>query len=169
MPKSLKNHKLARARKDHIQSFKAKMDARRSPADKAADVFTKSFGTVIFLVLNGLWFMIWILINMGFIPAIPAFDPFPFGLLTMIVSLEAIFLSIIVLISQNRAARIADLREEVDLHINVRAEEEITRLICMVDMIHDHLGLEAADDVELIRMKQKINLEELETQLEKEV
>jgi len=84
-------------------------------------------------------------------------------------SLEAIFLSIFVLISQNRAAFVADLREEIDLKVNVRAEQEITRLINMVDEIHDHLGLAPDDDDELREMKKRVNLEEMEEEISKEM
>lgn len=156
---------LVRQHREKIKSFKAKMDLQRSVSDKIADFLTDSFGTVLFLSLNAAWFLVWMLINTGLIPGVRIFDPFPFGLLTMVVSLEAIFLAIIVLISQNRAAHIADLREEIDLHINVVAEEEITRILIILDKIHDHLGLPPEDDVELIKMKQQLNLREVEEDL----
>ena len=79
--------------------------------------------------------------------------------------MEAIFLSIIVLISQNRSGEIDDLREELALQINVRAEEEITRIINMLDEIHDHLGLNPEDDSELKAMKQKIDLNRMKEDL----
>src|SRR4051812_26070860 len=88
-----KHHRLV------VQSFRAKADAKRTLSDKFADKLTSKFGTVLFLCLNALWFFIWIVINTNLIPGVKAFDPFPFGLLTMVVSLEAIFLAIIVLIS----------------------------------------------------------------------
>lgn len=160
---------LVREHRKKILSFKAKMDLDRSASDKVADFLTESFGTVLFLTLNAVWFLIWILINMGLIPGIPVFDPYPFGLLTMIVSLEAIFLAIIVLISQNRAANIADLREEIDLQINVLAEEEITRILIILDKIHDHLGLTPDDDSELIKMKQRTDLNQIEKDLIREM
>jgi uncharacterized membrane protein len=160
---------LLQAKKEQIQSFKAKMNHRRSLSDRLADKVTSAFGSVWFFVGNVLWLGLWILINMDLIPGLPVFDPFPFGLLTMIMSLEAIFLSIFVLISQNRAAFVADLREEIDLKVNVRAEQEITRLINMVDEIHDHLGLAPDDDDELREMKKRVNLEEMEEEISKEM
>ena len=90
-------------------TMKARADEKSGFAEKLADRLTIAFGSMPFLLLNCLWFALWIVINVGLFPAIPIFDPFPFGFLTMIVSLEAIILAIIVLISQNRAARIADL------------------------------------------------------------
>lgn len=145
------------------------MDKNRNLSEKLADEITNAFGSTWFFTLNLLWFLGWIAINTHLIPGIAAFDPFPFGLLTTIVSLEAIFLSIFVLISQNRAAKIADLREEIDLQINVRAEQEITRILVMLDEIHDHLGLEAEDDEELRGMKQKTDLSSLEKKILREM
>lgn len=145
------------------------MDEKRTFTDRLADFFTSSFGTVWFFGLNAFWFVIWMLINTGMLPGIVIFDPYPYGLLTMIVSLEAIFLSIIVLISQNRAAHIADLREEIDLQINVKAEQEITKLLIMLDRIHDHLGLPAEDDEELVMMKQTTDLDEIEKEIEEDM
>lgn len=141
--------------------FKRRMQIKDSLGGRFADAMTRWFGTVWFLVFNALFFLAWILINLGVWPIIPAFDEFPFILLTMFVSLEAIFLSVIVLISQNRAGRIADMREDLDFEINVRSEEEITKIINMLDEIHDHLGLPGEDDDELRGMKQKTDIERL--------
>ena len=110
---------LVKSHRAKIQSLKKKINLRRKPAEKIADFMTNAFGTVLFLVINAAWFILWIGVNVGLIPGLPVFDPFPFGLLTMIVSLEAIFLSVIVLISQNRQAQIAELREEIELIKNL--------------------------------------------------
>lgn len=163
------HRKVVKHHREKIKSFKAKMDLDRTLTDKLADFLTGFFGSIWFLVLNASWFIGWMFVNMGFFPGIPVFDPFPYGLLTMIVSLEAIFLAIIVLISQNRAAHIADLREEVDLQLNVKAEQEITRILIMLDEIHDHMGLNPEDDEELVMMKQKTDLNEIEKELAKEM
>ena len=141
--------------------FKARMKIRDSAGGKFADAMTRWFGTVWFLVVNAIVFLVWILVNTGIWPIIPVFDEFPFILLTMFVSLEAIFLTVIVLISQNRAGRIADMREDLDFEINVRSEEEITRIINMLDEIHDHLGLDSRDDEELTSMKKKTDITKL--------
>lgn len=163
------HQKLADVQREKINSFKAKMDLQRRLSDKIADFLTESFGTVVFLSINAIWFGIWIIINTGLIPGIVPFDPFPFGLLTMIVSLEAIFLAIIVLISQNRSSNVEDLREEIDLQINVRTEEEVTKILILLDRIHDHLGLPPEDDAELIVMKQKTDLSAIEKRLTEEM
>ncbi|MSU74956.1 MAG: DUF1003 domain-containing protein [Candidatus Magasanikbacteria bacterium] len=153
---------------ENIHSQSREVLARtKTKSGRFADFLTNSFGTIAFLILNAVFFLVWILLNSSLIPGVHAFDPFPYGLLTMAVSLEAIFLSIIVLVSQNRAGKLADLREELDLKINIQAENEITRLIIMVDEIHDHLGLNPEDDDELKAMKIKTNIEMMEKDLEK--
>lgn len=133
--------------------------------DRAADFMTKIFGTVGFLVINALFFIAWILINLHFFPGIPAFDPYPFNFLTMFVSLEAIVLSIVVLVSQNKASEIADLRQELDFEIDVHAEREITRIIKMLKGIHNHLGMKPENDNELKAMEKDINIEKLEKEI----
>lgn len=160
---------LLKRQKEQIKSFKVKMDQERGFADRMADHITKAFGSTWFFVANFLWFSGWIVVNLELVPGIPAFDPYPFGFLTMMVSLEAIFLSIFVLISQNHASRIADLREEIDLRINVKAEHEITRMLCMLDEIHDHLGLAPEDDAELKKMKKRTNMSALKKAISKEM
>ncbi|OGH92775.1 MAG: hypothetical protein A2563_03850 [Candidatus Magasanikbacteria bacterium RIFOXYD1_FULL_40_23] len=148
--------------------FRTKLEKNKSPVDRCADFLRNSFGTVWFLVINAIVFAVWIIINSGFIPNLPVFDPYPYGLLTTAVSLEAIFLSVIVLISQNRASQIDDLREEIDLQINIKAEHEVTRIINMLDEIHDHLGLPIEDDKELKRMKEKTNINTIQNEVMRE-
>lgn len=173
MPKK-KLHKelhkeLGHVRRAKIKSFKAKMDLQRTFGDKVADLLTDAFGTILFLAVNVLWFTAWILVNTGILPILPIFDPFPFGLLTTMVSLEAIFLAIIVLISQNRSSHIEDLREEIDLQVNLKTEEEVTKMLIILDRIHDHLGLPPEDDEELVLMKQQTDLAALEEELQEEM
>lgn len=155
-------------RRSAIKSFKAKADAKRSPAEKFADWLTAKFGSVIFLSVNALWFAVWILINVGWVPGVEPFDPFPFGLLTMVVSLEAIFLAIIVLISQNREARVGELREEMELQIDTITEVEITKLISLTLRLLEKQGVEI-NDPELKKMLHPINSDKMENQLEKEL
>ena len=126
---------------------------------------TKEFGTVSFLLVNAIVFLVWIIWNEGAFGLIP-FDPFPYSLLTMAVSLEAIALSIIVLISQNRQGHIAEVREKLDFEIDVRAEEEITKILVMLEDIHKHLGIDNGDDGELQAMKRKLDLSRLQKEAE---
>ncbi len=144
--------------KKYLGNLHVNLESKKTTSDRLSDFLTAFFGTSWFLIVNAAFFCIWITVNSGLVTGIPMFDPFPYGLLTMIVSLEAIFLSIIVLISQNRAGKNADLREELDLRINIKTEEEVTRMINMLDEIHDHLGLVPEDDEELRTMKKKTDV-----------
>ena len=165
----LPHEETVQRRRRAIKSFKAKADAKRTPVEKFADFLTAKFGTVTFLALNFIWFTVWILINTGKIPSVEMFDPFPFGLLTMIVSLEAIGLAIIVLISQNREARISELREEIELQLNTISETEVTKLINLMALLLEKQGFKIDDDPELKKMLKPIDSAELARQLENEL
>ncbi|HSW73544.1 MAG TPA: DUF1003 domain-containing protein [Candidatus Limnocylindria bacterium] len=156
-------------RRRAITSYKAKADAKRTATEKFADWMTIKFGTILFLGVNAIWFFAWIVINKGWIPGIKPFDPFPFGLLTMIVSLEAIFLAIIVLISQNREARIGEVREEIELQISTIAEGEVTKIIKLLSIMLEKQGVDIEKDPELQKMLKPINSVEIEHKLEKEL
>lgn len=131
-----------------------------SLSDEIANKVTAFSGSMPYVWLHVAWFSIWILINVAAIIFEP-FDAYPFGLLTMIVSLEAIFLSTFVLISQNRQAVAADRRAKVDLQVNMIAEREITKLFQMVSDIHDHLGITSPHDEELEEMKKPTQVDKL--------
>ena len=98
------------------------LDAVMRAQDRAADQITSFAGSLKFVYIHSIWFGIWILVNIGLLGASLKFDKFPFGLLTMIVSLEAIFLSTFVMVSQNRQAARADIRSELDFETNLRSE-----------------------------------------------
>lgn len=159
-----------RAKRAHelYHSFRAKSLASRTTFDIVADKITGTAGTIEFALVHVLWFGGWILINVGLLPIVPVFDPFPFGLMTMVVSLEAIFLSLMVLISQNRAGNVADIREEVNFQITLQSEQEITKLLKLVKEIHEHQGLALKKDLELEHMVQNLNPDELEEEIEQE-
>ena len=107
--------------------------------DRIADWIAWFSGSVPFLVLHVVWFIVWVGINTGHIFGIRQFDPFPFGLLTMIVSLEAIFLSCLVLISQNRQVAKDRVRSDVEYEVNVKAEMEVAHLHEKLDRIAEQL------------------------------
>lgn len=152
-----------------VKSFKAKADETRTISEKLADGFTEIFGSMPFLTLNTLWFFVWIAINLNLVPAIKPFDPFPFGLLTMIVSLEAIILATFVLISQNRTEKIDDMREEVDLQIDITTEKEVTKLLELVTKLLEKNGVDLSDDQELKKMLLNISQEKIEKVLQKQM
>lgn len=105
---------------------------------RVADWIAWFSGSMLFLMINGAWFISWIVIN-TFPLGIPAFDPYPFGLLTMIVSLEAIFLSCFVLISQNRQAEKDRVRSDIEYEVNIKAELEIGHLHEKTDRIYENM------------------------------
>ncbi|MEQ6342202.1 MAG: DUF1003 domain-containing protein [Gammaproteobacteria bacterium] len=128
-----------------IIHLRMKAERERSVQDKIADAITSFSGRMLFVYVHVVWFVLWILLNTGQF-GVPAFDPFPYGLLTMVVSLEAIFLSTFVLISQNRLSVESERRADLDLHIGLLTEHELTRVLQMLDAIQGKLGIE--NDVE---------------------
>ncbi len=152
-----------------IKSFKAKANAKRTGTEKFADWMTAKFGSIQFLALNATWFLAWILINTGKIPGIEPFDPYPFGFLTMVVSLEAIFLAIIVLVSQNREARVAELRDEIELQVGTISEGEVTKLINLMVILLEKQGVKIEEDPELRKMLKPMDNKKLQEDIEKEL
>lgn len=152
-----------------IKSLKAEADKKRAVSEKIADAMTAACGSITFLALNAAWFILWIIWNVGWIPDLKPFDPYPFGLLTMIVSLEAIILAIFVLISQNRGSKIDDLREEVDLQVDIITEQELTKLMAMVTILLEKNGVNISKDEELQEMLKPTNFEKIKKALEKQV
>ena len=116
------------------------MDEKLPALQRIADWIAWFSGSMHFLILNGLWFLIWIGAN-TIPPVEKQFDPFPFGLLTMIVSLEAIFLSCFVLISQNRQAAKDKIRADIEYDVNIKAELEVAELHDKVDHIHEQITI----------------------------
>jgi uncharacterized membrane protein len=145
--------RLQTARERHVQ-------------DRLADAITSFSGSMLFVYLHILWFGAWLLVNTGYM-GIKPFDPFPYGLLTMIVSLEAIFLATFVLISQNRFSDAADRRAELDLQIGLLAEHEITRVLQMLDAIQDKLGIENDVDSELADLEMETKPEDVLAEIDR--
>jgi uncharacterized membrane protein len=120
--------------------------AKRSPADRIADAITRFCGSMAFIYVHLAWFGGWILWH--FVPRLPQalrFDPYPFQFLTFVVSLEAIFLSTFILISQNRQSRIAELRNHLDLQINLLSEQENSKVLAMLEALLQYHGLVQPD------------------------
>ena len=123
-----------------ILHLRTKAANERNLQDRIADAITAFSGRMIFAYVHIVWFGIWILLNTGWL-GVRIFDPFPYGLLTMVVSLEAIFLSTFVLISQNRLSVETERRADLDLHIGLLTEHELTRVLQMLDIIQDKMGI----------------------------
>jgi uncharacterized membrane protein len=153
----------------HSEAVKTRFASQRTPVERLADALTRIAGSTGFLIFHAAWFFVWIGWNLGLLGARP-FDPFPFGLLTMVVSLEAIFLSIFVLMTQSRESRIAELREEITLEVDLRVEEEVTKTLQLVAGLYGRLGFELAeDDEELQEMLQPLDTDQIERELAEQI
>ena len=149
-------------------ALKAQHSAERTVVESIADRLNDIAASTPYLVLHVAWFAVWVPWNLGWLGFAP-FDPFPFGLLTMIVSLEAIFLSIFVLMAQKRESAIAELREELALQVNLRIEEESTKTLQLVAGLYTRLGHRVAEDPELHDMMQPLDVVGLERALASEI
>ena len=133
-----------------------------------ADVIAQFCGSFTFVWVHLIWFAAWIVVN-G-LPGVAHFDPYPFTFLTLVVSLEAIFLSIFVLMSQNRAARLGDRRAHLDLQIDLLAERELTAILHMLralcakqKVVLDDVGTDVKD------LLQETDVSELASDLDKKL
>ena len=122
--------------------------ARTGLEEKVADAITAFAGSMKFVYLHLAVYGLWIVVNLGWLPLLPRFDP-TFVVLAMVASVEAIFISTFVMISQNRMARMADQRADLDLQISLLAEHEITRLVTLVTEMAKRLDVPSARDPEL--------------------
>jgi uncharacterized membrane protein len=138
----------------------------RSVQDRIADAITAFSGHMAFVYMHIAWFAVWILLNTGRLGVRP-FDPFPYGLLTMVVSLEAIFLATFVLISQNRLSEEAEHRADLALHIGLLTEHELTRVLQMLDAIQDKMAIENHENSELADLEMETKPEDVLAEIER--
>lgn len=144
-----------------VQAMQDRLVEAESPIDHVAAVISKFAGSSWFVVIHALWFTLWIVGGSGAFPELGfvEIDPYPFSLLTLIVSLEAIFLSTFVLISQNKLAAAADRRADLDLHINLLAEQKAAKTLELLGQITEQLNAMASEfhihqDAELEALKE---------------
>ena len=149
-----------------IIHLRTKATQQRGIQGRIADIITTFSGRMIFAYVHIVWFGIWILWNTGYF-GVRIFDPFPYGLLTMIVSLEAIFLSTFVLISQNRAVEETERRADLDLHIGLLTEHELTRVLQMLDAIQDKLGIVDHANSDLADLEMETKPEDVLAEIER--
>ena len=130
----------------HTASRNVNVEAedKRTTVQKAADWIADFSGSIPFLLLHVAFFAAWILLNVPRIPGAPMFDPFPYGLLTMVVSLEAIILSVFVLLSQNRQVAKERIRSDIEYEVNIKAEMEVAHLHEKVDLLNANTADTAA-------------------------
>ena len=128
----------------------------RSRQERIADAVTRFTGSLRFVYIHLVLFGLWILINLGWLPGVPKFDP-SFVVLAMVASVEAIFLSTFVLISQNRMAALADKRADLDLQISLLAEHEVTQMMTLLDAVARKLGVQVEERSEIEDAKQDVD------------
>jgi uncharacterized membrane protein len=124
----------------------------RTGGERMGDLIARHAGRLWFIGAHVVWFILWIAINAGVAPGILRFDPFPYPFLTLVVSLESIFLALFILMSQNRANKQADARTHLDLQINLLAEQEATKMLQMLQKLCEYHKLNIAGDPEVERL-----------------
>jgi len=139
-------------------------NAQRTSADRVAERIAAFCGSMRFVWVHVIWFGGWVLLNV--IPGIRHIDPFPFTFLTLVVSLEAIFLSTFILISQNHDTRISERRSHLDLQLNLLSEQENTKMIRILRQIATAVGADVEIDPSVKPLEQEIDPEKLVQQLE---
>lgn len=115
---------------------------RRTRTERQSDTIVRLIGSTRFLLLHIIMVAAWITVNLNLIPGVSPFDPFPFGILALFVSSESVFLTIFVLISQNRMARQAERRAHLDLQVGMLAEQELTMMLQMLQKLCQHSGID---------------------------
>ncbi len=142
----------------------------RTALDRAVDAVANFIGSLTFVVLQLAVFSLWTLANSDRIPGVPRFDPYPFTLLSTIVSVEAVVLSTFVLIKQNRMAKRADQREHLHLQINLLAEKEITKILQTLSALCDHVGVPGTEgDTEMHEFTQNTAVHDLAQELHEQI
>lgn len=122
---------------------------QRTRGERLGDAVAARVGSTPMVLYHAAWFLGWVVVNQGWIPGVRPFDPFPFGFLTLVVSLEAIFLSLFLLISQNRLTRQSDRRSHLDLQVNLLIETEVTKMLFLMERVCQKLDIDLSDDAEL--------------------
>lgn len=138
-----------------LEERRSKEERKATLQERIAEVITRFAGSMTFVGLHVLLFGVWTLVNTGLLPVLPKWDE-SFVILGTSASVEAIFLSTFVLISQNRMAAAADKRADLDLHVGLLAEHEVTKLVTMVSAITSHLGIKTDADEEVRELEQDV-------------
>ncbi|ACA16049.1 protein of unknown function DUF1003 [Methylobacterium sp. 4-46] len=138
-----------------LQERRSAAERAASAQERVAEAITRFTGSMAFVYLHVVLFGFWTLVNAGLLPILPKWDE-SFVILGTSASVEAIFLSTFVLISQNRMAAAADKRADLDLHISLLAEHEVTKLVAMVSALTERLGIETEADPEVDELRQDV-------------
>ena len=151
-----------------FRAVKAQHSATRTTMQRAADRLTHTASSPVFLVIHVAWFAFWILANTGALGR-RIFDPYPFGLLTLILSVEAIFLTIFVLMTQGRESVIAELREELTLQVILHIESEVTKSLQLITGLYARLGMPVGEEPELRDMLRPLDPTIIQRELEEQM
>lgn len=138
-----------------LRRRRAEEQAHASFEERLANAITRFTGSLLFVYVHAAIYGFWIAANLGWVPGVKSWDP-TFVILAMVASVEAIFLSTFILITQNRMAAAAHRRAELDLQVSLLAEAEITKLVELVAMIAERMDLPAAEQQEIEEMKQRV-------------
>ena len=152
----------------NIQALQLRREREEKEAtleERIAEAITRFTGSMRFVYLHLAFFGFWVLANLGWVPGVPAWDP-SFVVLAMVASVEAIFLSTFVLISQNRMAAVADKRADLDLQVSLLAEHEVTKLVTLMSGIADRMGVETEADAEVEEIARDVAPEAVLDELE---
>ncbi len=153
-----------------VAALEAQFTRGLGRADRIADGIAKLSGSVHFVIFHLVWFTFWVVANTGAIPALPRFDPYPYVLLSVIVSCEAVLLSTFVLMKQNREARRNDSRDHLNLQIDMLAEREITKLLQMQIAVCRRLGIAtAASGLEIQELSRETPVQDLAAELKERI
>ncbi|HEY0765981.1 MAG TPA: DUF1003 domain-containing protein [Pyrinomonadaceae bacterium] len=148
---------------DKVTQLEESARRQRTPSDRISEAIANFCGSMTFVWVHVVWFGGWILLNL--IPGLPHFDQFPFTFLTLVVSLEAIFLSTFILISQNLETRITERRSHLDLQLNMLSEQENTKMISILLAIAEKVGADLSHDPHLAALSEETEPERLVEQI----
>jgi uncharacterized membrane protein len=138
-----------------LQERREREEATATLEERVAGAITRFSGTMKFVYVHVAVYGFWIIANLDFVPGVPKFDP-SFVVLAMVASVEAIFLSTFILITQNRMSAAADKRAELDLQISLLAEHEVTKIAALLSAIADRFGVETNVDAEVEELKEDV-------------
>jgi len=153
-----------------VADLEQRFEERRSPKDLIADVIGGFSGSIWFVVIHLVIFTAWFLVNSKVFPFFPHFDPYPFILLAMVVSVEGVLLSTFVLMKQNRMQQRSDARDKLNLQIDLLAEKEVTKALQLLRAICEKLDIHELDqDEELREMADNTSVDSLAKRIQSEL
>ena len=153
-----------------VAELQRRMEEKRTLGERVSGRLVRALGSMPFVLLNGALFLGWFAVNLGWIPGVRPFDPFPFGILTLRVSAEGVFLAIFILIASNRLSRESEQRAHFDLQISLLAEAEVTKTLTVLRDLSLKLGHDPhLEDAELADLTEPTDLPAIADTLERKI